>query len=578
MKKIIIFFLLTGSVGASAQVGINTDNSVPNSSAMLDVKSTTKGLLLPRMTQAQRNAITGPANGLMIYQTDNSPGFYYNSGTNASPVWIMAGSGAGWGLNGNSGTTPGVNFIGTTDNVPLTFKVNNLLAGKIDQTKANTSFGSQSLQAITTGMHNTASGHTALLSNTSGGGNTATGSGALLLNTEGNSNTANGISSLFLNSTGNNNNAFGAYSLANNTTGNDNVAFGAWSLYTNSSGYDNTAIGNKALYLNTTGWENTAVGGHALEKSTMSQNTACGFYSLGYNTTGVGNCAFGSYALYANVTGSCNSAGGELALAYNQDGNNNTANGTEALTNSQSDNNTAMGFRASVITSSGFQNTSIGAHSLVNNTTGSYHTALGYNTGPGSEDLYNTTCVGIDATAVGPNMVRLGNVYVNSIGGYADWTHIADGRFKENVKEDVPGLSFITQLHPVTYRLNREKINEFTGVTGRQEKLRKKDPEMKFQTGDKYSQISTGFIAQEVEAAAKKIGFDFSGVDAPKNEKDYYGLRYAEFVVPLVKAVQELNAINEAQRITNEQLKAQNAKLAERIEKLEYRISQYPVK
>ena len=56
----------------------------------------------------------------------------------------------------------------------------------------------------------------------------------------------------------------------------------------------------------------------------------------------------------------------------------------------------------------------------------------------------------------------------------------------------------------------------------------------------------SGFIAQEVEAAANDVGYDFSGVDAPKNDKDFYGLRYAEFVVPLVKAMQEQQAIIEA--------------------------------
>ena len=57
--------------------------------------------------------------------------------------------------------------------------------------------------------------------------------------------------------------------------------------------------------------------------------------------------------------------------------------------------------------------------------------------------------------------------------------------------------------------------------------------------------IRSGFIAQEVEQAAKEIGYDFSGVDAPKNANDFYGIRYAEFVVPLVKAVQELSHENE---------------------------------
>jgi hypothetical protein len=51
--------------------------------------------------------------------------------------------------------------------------------------------------------------------------------------------------------------------------------------------------------------------------------------------------------------------------------------------------------------------------------------------------------------------------------------------------------------------------------------------------------VFSGFIAQDVEKAANETGYDFSGVDKPKNDKDLYGLRYAEFVVPLVKAVQE---------------------------------------
>jgi uncharacterized protein (TIGR02145 family) len=67
-----------------SQVGINTDNSAPDNSAMLDVKSTSKGMLVPRMTKAQRDAIGSPATGLVIYQTDNTPGFYYYSGTNWS--------------------------------------------------------------------------------------------------------------------------------------------------------------------------------------------------------------------------------------------------------------------------------------------------------------------------------------------------------------------------------------------------------------------------------------------------------------------------------------------------------------
>jgi hypothetical protein len=69
---------------------------------------------------------------------------------------------------------------------------------------------------------------------------------------------------------------------------------------------------------------------------------------------------------------------------------------------------------------------------------------------------------------------------------------------------------------------------------------------------------SGGFIAQEVEQAANMIGYDFSGVDAPKNDKDLYALRYAEFVIPLVKAVQEQQQQLNEMRIEIALLKEQN--------------------
>ena len=74
--------LLTAST--YAQVGIGTTN--PNTSAALDITSTTKGLLIPRMTETQRDAISSPATGLMIYQTDGTVGFYYYNGSSWSEV------------------------------------------------------------------------------------------------------------------------------------------------------------------------------------------------------------------------------------------------------------------------------------------------------------------------------------------------------------------------------------------------------------------------------------------------------------------------------------------------------------
>jgi len=123
MKKTMLFFTLLLFVSNSilAQVGINTDNSVPDASAMLDVKSTTRGLLIPRMTASERDAIGTPATGLTVFVTDDNA-FYYFDGT----TWVrFQETGKSWLLNGNGGTT-GAEFLGTTDAHPLIFKTNNV--------------------------------------------------------------------------------------------------------------------------------------------------------------------------------------------------------------------------------------------------------------------------------------------------------------------------------------------------------------------------------------------------------------------------------------------------------------------
>ena len=95
-----------------AQAGINADGSLPDPSAMLDVKSTTKGMLIPSMTLTQRDAISNPANGLLIYCLTNN-NFYSNAGTPSSPNWIVVNS--QWTTNGTSVSyTNGNVGIGTT--------------------------------------------------------------------------------------------------------------------------------------------------------------------------------------------------------------------------------------------------------------------------------------------------------------------------------------------------------------------------------------------------------------------------------------------------------------------------------
>ena len=80
---VIIFFSIPFQL--MAQTGIGT--TAPSASAKLEIASTDKGLLIPRMTSTQKGNIASPANGLLIYQTDGVVGFYVNTGTTAAPVW-----------------------------------------------------------------------------------------------------------------------------------------------------------------------------------------------------------------------------------------------------------------------------------------------------------------------------------------------------------------------------------------------------------------------------------------------------------------------------------------------------------
>ena len=93
LRKTLLSFCLVSFLGSAtiAQVAINTDGSLPDNSAMLDVKSTTKGMLVPRMTAILRDAIASPANGLLIFCTDNNQ-YYTNKGTPTLPNWVMVSS------------------------------------------------------------------------------------------------------------------------------------------------------------------------------------------------------------------------------------------------------------------------------------------------------------------------------------------------------------------------------------------------------------------------------------------------------------------------------------------------------
>ncbi|MCI4442198.1 MAG: tail fiber domain-containing protein, partial [Lentimicrobium sp.] len=377
-----------------------------------------------------------------------------------------------------------------------------------------------------------------------------------------------GASALAANTTGIYNTATGADALSVNTTGDNNTANGEAALKFNTTGFANTGIGTEAMNFNTTGHENTAIGYDALySNSTGLYNTATGGYSLNNNSTGTNNTATGISALFNNSIGNNNTANGANALYSNTNGNSNTAIGSSALKNNDTgSNNTAVGLNSLYASTTGLRNTAVGEAAAAAVSTGNYNTAIGgdaYSTG----NFSNSSALGDGANITASNQVRLGDSGVTSIGGFANWTNVSDGRFKKDIQGNVPGLAFIKKLNPVTYHLDTNAIDNFMKTP---EALRKKHSELA--KGSK-PQLETGFVAQEVEQAAKELGFDFSGVDAPKSDADYYGLRYSEFVVPLVKAVQEQQIIIENDKTKITALEIKNTQLEQRLKAIEDKLN-----
>lgn len=239
-----------------------------------------------------------------------------------------------WSTTGNSGTVDGTNFIGTTDNIPFTVRVNNQTAGKINHLLNNASWGYNTLRANTTGYDNTAIGDSAMFNNTTGYGNSALGHIALRNNTTGYGNNATGYQTLYRNTTGYYNVADGFQALNSNTSGHDNVALGYRALYSNTSQDYMVAIGYDALTANTGGASNTAVGASALAT----------------NTSGYANVAMGNNALRDNDDGYSNTAVGYNALRSNEGGYSLTAIGRDAGINGAAFNlfSTAVGANAQV--------------------------------------------------------------------------------------------------------------------------------------------------------------------------------------------------------------------------------------
>jgi hypothetical protein len=402
---------------------------------------------------------------------------------------------AAYSQNTNFGTSSGT--LGTNNSNFGYFAGNAATA-----TSANNAFfGTSSGRFTTTGQKNTAIGSEALYSNSNGLSNTALGYRTLFANTSGSLNVASGVNALRSNTTGSFNTAVGSEALTLNTVSTDNSAFGYGAL-NKGTGSFNTAVGSFALFNSTTGTSSVAVGYRALYSTTVNGgNVAVGGAALEFCNGGQANVAMGNAGLKANTTGSFNSTLGHFAMNKNTTGSNNTA---------------------------------LGLFAFSENLTGTWNTVIGAQAGTTSAtpNLTNSMALGASAQITASNQVRIGNPSTTSIGGQVSWSTLSDGRFKKDLREDVSGLDFINKLRPVSYVVDKKAVDKFRGIPD--------SITQQFHQSKSAPIRETGFVAQEVEALVKKTGYVFSGVEAPQNEHDHYSIRYAEFVVPLVKAVQEL--------------------------------------
>ena len=359
-----IILFIFGIIKAQ-NVGINSDGSAADPSAILQIKSSDKGFLIPRVAVLP-NATATPATGLLVYKTTATTGFYYNSGTPAAPVWTnlitATPATSSWQTTGNASITTGTHFVGTTDNQAFDIRTNNIPhfrftpKGQIEilNTGGSVYIGKFAGESDGANNKNTFIGYDASVNHTTGSKNVVFGLEVNNVQNTGSENVYAGMNTVQCTTGGDYNTAVGTFSLAignydvyTAATGNNNVASGSYSLAYNAGGSNNVAFGYNANYVNTTGSYNTNFGtysgGIGTSVNTGTRNSGFGYISLGSISSGTDNIGIG-YSAGSNITtGQNNIAIGVQALLWNNTSNNNIGIGESAMSNTAIDNNIAIG-------------------------------------------------------------------------------------------------------------------------------------------------------------------------------------------------------------------------------------------
>ena len=334
------------------------------------------------------------------------------------------------------------------------------------------------------------------------------------------------------------------------------TAVGYEALKVNSANIS-TALGYKAGYANTSGGDNTYLGAHAgYTQATGSHNVLVGDNAGYYVASGSNNVMVGAGSGDALTT---DSTGNVLLGVDAMGGSSNavdycTAAGFEALKVNEADNNVGVGYRAGVANTSGADNTYVGNGAGYTNASGSDNTFVGDSAGygqtgiqctsigassggTGSTSYGNSTCLGYGAVPTASNQVVIGNTSVTDLRceDTGITTISSDERIKEEVAANKLGLKFIDALRTVSYK----KINPFDWPDEIKEERFSGENAAPKPEDDK--ETHHGMIAQEVKAVMDKQKItNWRGWKIDPNGKQ--NLAYGAFIIPLIKAVQELSA------------------------------------
>ena len=412
MRKLIFpIAILLFTFSIQAQVGIGTET--PNASSLLDLSSTSKGILVPRMTENQKNAISTPAQGLLVFQTNGTVGFYSYDGSS----WLHLIDGSSKGLYFGPGTGNGNNNLAVGTSMGSGTGVRNTAIGSraLENYSGsgfdnNTAVGYYSLQKVTYGQQNTALGAETMFELTSGNWNTAIGA-QTIFNSTGNGNTALGYRAGETLTTGSNNlligmqadvslnNLSNAIAIGYDATvnasnkiqlGNSNITLVETSGTVSASAFVGDGSGLTGIISSSStptflyGTENVLLDGTTSPNvGDMNRSVGLGYLTLNSVTTGNKNVAIGARSMKDNTTGYMNVGIGWNSLTKNTTGVRNIAiGGSEALdANTTGSNNLAIGDRSMTLNVSGQSNVAIGSNSLLNNNSGNYNTMVGVEAG-----------------------------------------------------------------------------------------------------------------------------------------------------------------------------------------------------